>query len=439
MEKKNYFKLFFVICLSFILLFSGISIFSANRSPRIVNADVLSEEIDNSITGIPDYNLYQFLLNKTHSEQLTNINCVYYNLPPLTKLRTDCLAHYEGAIDFSGLEIQSINGLELLDLKKVISIDLHDNQITVYNGEFNSMSALKNVDLSHNQISTISNFQAPSLLETWNFNSNKISAIDLRQCLSGTIDLKDNQITSWNNIDFSAINSITTIVNLHLNYLTEAKPTNYYTLNMGLQGIKPNDKLTLGKIITYNTYSSKSYVTITKKPDVETYNLTDGQSKSNLTVGNYMLQFSTDGVIDDYVTAFDFTVIPTSPVYELYVENEKINDFLREYSKPVNVNLIGSENSIIKYKINDGETVTSDLVELKTSGIYYITFWEEIDGFKSEIQNIRINVSILNPMDFVWIILSIVAFVILFYVALFFYKKVGISKPNSNTKEADFK
>ena len=222
------------------------------------------------------------------------------------------------------------------------------------------------------------------------------------------------------------------------NYLIEDAPSDTVcTLKLGLQGIKNGDDILKSTKFRFYELDGVENLKLYKKLSDGTYILAEtilpNNEVTNLGIAEYKLEFNetNDPKIYDDLT---FTCRPNSPTITVYSNDKVIDNTSNIYNQIISLK-IEAEGEIF-YKINNGKTIQGNEIFINKSGSYTITYWQNLEGMDSVKTSYLVISKYFAPINVVWIILVIIAFVVVFLFAMY-YKNVLINK-KTKTAQKDF-
>lgn len=404
LNKNFYVSVLLALCFVF-ACFAFVGINSNQKANKIFAEEVLPDsqviKQGNGIMEIPDQRLYDalFACLSVGNDQLTVGSF---------RGRTSLNLSYNSV----GMKISSLKGLELFKFDNLTELNLSGNLI---NDEISNLSNLANVqrlNLSNNIIKNFNASNFPKLVQL-NLSNNKLENCNLSAIFNdASIDLSSNKISSFDNLTLP--NNASTIL-LHQNYISSVAPTTTCEIFLGLQGVKNGEKIEKNQNIVFRNLNGVTSVGLYKKINesfsfVKEY--TEGESISIQNYGDYKIVFNGNPEFLDVV----FEIKPVKPSYEIYNESGTLLVKKFEYKSNCEI-VLGGEGTVF-YKIDDQEQAQGTKINLNTNGTYYISFWQMIDGYSSEVVKISIKINVFNPLTMVWLLLGIVAFVGLFFFAL---------------------
>lgn len=437
--------------------------------PMTIATSEGGEELDPGLegeeSGTPDYKTPEELF-KGFPISTTSITdeCLYSSLLNLYKdtyRGTD--RAYSGSVIYSDMfkdftsinvdneDIDTLNGLEKLELDNLESFSANLNNISNFDSDFfvkAEMDKLTSLSLSGNRLNSIdlTGFDSLTYID---LSANELGKLDLSMIEGKTmgseveINVAGNKFSAMKNITLpdKRIGHIT--LNIIDNNITEIPDeffTNRYTMKIGVQGFKPEDK----EVVKSDTLSNfKIYKMGIENLALEVYKI-DGEEdvlvqkitdediadsflKLNLPVGEYEYIYTINGepafsrydVSRVYLDSYKFGIIPQKALYN-FTYKGKIYNTLNKVTGKVTVNLSTQEEGAkIFYSVNGGDWVEGDTVLCDDGGNYSIKVKTVINGFESEEQSVWVRTSLnLYISDAVMLLLVVLLTLALFFVVL---------------------
>jgi len=393
---------------------------------------VIAEDIDRSNIGIPDFYLYNELLNLANTGRET----------PLLKLETNALSNRE-EITITNSQIESINGLELLNLSNLKTLNLSNNKIKLVTSQ--SLSGLTNLEvlnLSFNDITEI-NVSGLLNLNTLLLEANKISQIDLSNIIfnttygNGYVNLKSNNFISLLQITLPSEEDAPILVDLNNNYLVQetiGEYTQTHQLELLTQGIKQNDSLLEGSLL--QVYETSYYTGFNVKVYDEQQNFitqVNANESATLAPNNYTLYyFNNNTPLYSDITQLpkefipvNFTIKLQKPTVEVKVNNEVV-EAKPVYKEPITLNFSSyNTNADIYYSINNLSWTLGSEVILEFNGQYNIRVRARLNEMYSDTFQISLNINEpwQNTQNAIKAVTSITLITLIFIGGYIYYKK----------------
>lgn len=389
-------------------------------------------DIEQDQTGIEDFYLYNELL-QIANQGLEN---------PYLKLETDALSLKE-EISITNNQIESLEGLEKLNLSSLKTLNLSGNQIEVITSQMVSgLTNLEELNLSNNRITIIDVSGLPNLnvlnLENNNITQINISNITTNALLeNGYVNLKNNYVESLSDITLPSELQDPILVDLNNNYLVNQTISSYtiiHSLNLMFQGVKQEDVLLEGSLL--EVYETPDYVDfnvrIYDSQQVEVAQVLEGQVIS-LEANEYELKYFA-GEVELYDTQTNlplefsriaFTIKPNIPNAQIVMNGEVIAP------QPVFTNIVEftflneNENAQFYYSINNSNWIEAEGVTLDKNGIYNLRIKAVVNSVESSIYSatMEIKIPFQISVSVVISILFIVLLVSIFLLGYYYYIK----------------
>lgn len=395
-------------------------------------------------TVIRDEYLYAALLQE-YSNYFRGINGVDY---------TGTTIYSDMFIDFTELNldkknISSLDGMEKLDLEKLVSFSANSNSISEFKGSvFENTEAwtFTNLSLADNNIATVDLANLISLSNI-DLSSNRLTSVDF-SAIEGrssgselTINLANNSISSFNNIKLpnrriSHYNL--NIINNNITSIPEIYFSDDFTTNIGIQGFKGDSVEsvdTATNLVIYRTNVENLKLVIFKVDgEVDEYigeysdaDMDGNFLRLNLKVGKYKFIYNLNG--EDafskeytgkyYLKYCEFNIVPQKLVCKFIHKNKEYSE-LGKVTGKVTVKLFSNdEGAKIFYKVNNGAWIEGDTVYCEDGGNYSIKVKAVVDGVESLDQSVWIRTSLnLYIPDALMLVLVLLLALVLFLVVL---------------------
>ena len=395
---------------------------------------VFAESISQNTLGIPDFYLYNELL------QIANQG----NETPYSTLETNALLGKE-EISITNSQIQSLEGLNKLNLSTVKKLNLSGNLISGVTFEMlSTLTNLQELNLSKNKIKEI-DVSNLTLLNTLILNNNLLTEINLSNIVfsseygNGYVNLKNNKFSEISNIILPSEQLEPIIVDLNNNYLVNVNISTIHTLNFLFQGVLQNDVLIEASLL--KVYETNDYLDFNVKLYDEDNNLLkaiyEGESyvlNANSYTMNYFngnTNLYNEETQDKEFSPISFIVKLPTPTLSVLINNE-VMPAQQVYNKPILLKFLTNtidENATIYYSINNQNWVQGNEVELTSSGIYNIQAKSLLNDISSDplIISLQVNNARENAINIVKIIGSISALIIMLFLGYWYYiKKIKI-------------
>ena len=413
--KKKFCFIFILILSTIVMSFGAINVISLNA------------DISNNITAedFEDSNLYSYLLLKSGSNVLTQNTFINTEVLDMSFLTINSQESY------SLPAFYSLKGLELFHF---------DN--------------LKELNLSGHSITTISNYINNAVnLETLNLSSNKISSINLSAFSKlKNVYLQDNNFSDFSNIVLSETKPTKEIINelgetvvvettrqvyVSHNYLNiETLPIDQTTnlFNIGLQGFHAKESKYGIQIISFFPYNNTESISIYKQTtnqqnEVEETLVTNlpfledstTYFSYDLPYGTYKIKFNSTDDKTENLFIFDMScyVKVSKPKLVMQQNNSNI-DFVNKVYSTTTINFEGDGEVFVK--LNNKE-LSSNSYTISKYGKYTFVYYQIIDGVKSEETTTTIISLQNNYLQFIYIVLAIIAFIVATALILMFVNR----------------
>lgn len=392
---KNKFKfitsfILFLIALSFAIIPNKISV---SADSRILTANDFEDSF-----------LFLYLSSLLEENEELSTNSFYIE-DPSSQITVLDLSFKTVSQNFDdNVYFTSLKGLELLNLSTIKSLNVSGHNLT-------------QVDLTTNSNSTF----LPNL-EYLNLENNNIEYLDAQYCSNlTTVKLNNNNLSNFENLKLPN-NSIT--VNLYQNNLDiEQIPVTTNQINLGVQGVKNNAQYYKNAKLSFLPDSNTTKISIYKDGQSvgEIPYIENGELKYSKTLGygNYELRYT---LLEEATTTLDsvnFSINVQVPTLKFFQNESEISPVFR-ISKKTKITFEG-EGTI--YLIINGKTTQTNTVEISSYGNYTIQYYQEIDGYKSEIKLIHITSMINYYVQWIFIVVGIVLFVIAIKLVLVYINK----------------
>ena len=349
-------------------------------------------------------------------------------------------------------KIASLDGLELLDLRKVTVLKVNNQNISeITESNLSGMPNLERLEISGNILTDI-NISQNAKLKVFIADNNYLDKVDLSVMdASGFADgdsiisLNNNKLESIDDIILPDTNSSSKLsVSVENNKITDiVLDGTTYKLNLGLQGLRSwdgNEKNIIDCTQNINFYGFLDS-TITAKVfkldgsnKVEVLSFVNGStSKNTLSVGEYKIVFYKDGIefneetYVDYYSNMSFTVLPPRPTYYYLRDGERVNA-IDKLTKRATLVIESVDDAKTYYSVNGGEWVEGNEINLTSGGSYPIEIKSVLGGYESLTTSIRINASLNLYLGEGVLILIIVGVGALFVISFFLIKKYLLDK-----------
>lgn len=390
--------------------------------------------------------LYSALLDVYKNEKGAEYDTIY----------TDMFADFT-QIDISNKGIDSLKGMEKLELTELVTFKADLNPLTSFDEDWLSQTDYKKfANLSLAGCENISDVKLTKLvgLKDINLSGNKLSSIDLsameyrnQSDVTVTLNLAGNNISSMSSIVLPTKRVGHVNLNIINNHITEI-PSEYftekYTISAGIQGFSTlDDKYvtdTKSNVTIYRMGNSDLKLEIYKidgDMDELKYSITDDNFDGDenaktlsLPVGEYEYQYKmkVNGEYEDayqnkyvnrkYLTSGKFNIIPQKPTY-IFVYKDKEYKTLNKVTGAVTVKVSAEESATLMYQVNNGEWQTGDTIECSNGGTYSIKVKSVVDGVESEVSTILVRTSLnLYIPDGVMLVFVLLIALVLFLVVI---------------------
>lgn len=407
------------VVLAVIMLVTFFALNVANFGGNVikVKAETTIDELDDNIEITKSSGIYQLGDEELYYALIDGYNSGKTENDRIDKLYVGTFRTTE-SLNLSNKEISTISGLEFFKFDVLKSLDLSNNKISQSFESFENMSNLETLNLSNNQITYFSSTFS-NRLKNVDLSHNEISSCNLSTVASdGYVDISFNLLSRFQ--DITLPNSNATVFATH-NLLTEEPPTEILcTLLLGYQGGLAGKSITAESVIKFygldEVASVKIYQTnesgdITNQTPV--YSLISGEMLSNFPIGYYKVVFDENDELNKKYDDILLVCRPNSPVFQLYIDGEIPEKELHIIKQIATLKM--EADGEIYYKINNGETKQGNEILIDKSGSYTVVCWQKVNGMDSEKVTYLVISNYVDPLTFVWIFLGIIAFVVLFY------------------------
>ena len=475
-----------VLCyiLIFLLLLCAIpalKVVNASDEPRkeqpalhyeISESEILDERLYYSLTAV--YNMYYDL------PVVENDVCI---VPRLTKLYKNMFegmdfAYFNNTLNLNGNSrvsngIKNLMGLNLIDFtnaKNLEKVDLSYNEISsVLSSQIKSLSMVKEIDLSNNNIISIS-LTDFSNIEKLDLSFNSLTSVNLSNInttnTDGVIDLSSNKITNLEDITLRRDIELQNELNIYLlnNYITNTETDRIKVkYNFGLLGLKSNKRYGTDQDLIYKKINNVDNISTAQDVKLYAKDYNNLQQISGfeiinsslsediniidlLGIGKYILYYvdqdgnSIDNInFKDAVNPYIIEIVPSMPIATLDSEVLKNGD--SQLIKEDKIITLSSSDAevVFYYKLNDSDWIEGNEIPIKANTTGFIKYKSVKNGIESEVSQINLEKN-TNLGDHLITILLIVAGLVLLFVVIMplarYYanKPVVINKKNRNDK-----
>lgn len=412
---KKTVKNYLIISLLLITLVFG-GFFGIALNKNYVSADTTA--ITNDEYGINDYFLYTSLLN------------IYNQTMPVdqqaSQLTVDMFSTYT-SLDLSDDSIESLTGLNLLNLSSLTNLNLSNNNLTTTGSSLSNLNLtvlnLSNNDLTSFSYTSLSAGTCVSLIEL-NLQENLLDSIDLQNLTNATVNLALNDLDNQNEIIFPTSENAT--VNLTHNLLLGLNLDNVTCQVVGgVQGIKKQ-----------STYTTSAEIEFYNLPDVDTLTILNGSTvlqtltanqSVTLSIGSYTLKFM-DTPTSSLYNSITITIRPTKPTI---LVNDETVEYSQTISNATTYTFVGEEGATFSYTLNvNGQitTGTGNQVTIDAKGTVYLKVKQTINGISSEYNVLWINATFVTTWGWAYMFLGILFFGVFFYVSKILFVKFAGNK-----------
>lgn len=383
-----------------------------------VRAESSINDLDDSIEITKNSGLYQIGDEELYFALMEGYNAGKTENEKIDKLYVGTFKQTE-SLNLSNKNITRINGLFYFKFDSLKSLDLSNNQIAQSFEEFSNMPNLETLNLSNNEI-TLFNSTFSNRIKNVDLSHNKISTCDLSTLVNdGYADVSFNCLNGFSNLTLPQTNA--TIFASH-NLLTEQCPTDIScTLQLGYQGCIDGKSITSESVIKYYGLEGVNSVAIYKTNengeiigDTPVSTLSADEMLNNFPIGYYKVVFDEGEVLEKKYPDIQMVCRPHSPVFQLYINGQIPEKELHLINQVATLKM--EADGDVYYKINNGEIKQGNEIKINVSGSYTIVCWQKVDGMDSEKVTYLVISNYVDPLTFVWIFLGIIAFVVLFYV-----------------------
>lgn len=338
--------------------------------------------------------------------------------------------------NFSGKNISSLMGLNLIKLPNLKRLNLSNNKLQGYIGDFDFMPNLEKIDLSNNQITGFSSKFSTKFIDI-NLSNNQLKSVDISSLTeSGTANISFNNFSSFDQIIFPQTNC--QIFATHNRLVDDIPSTVACTLNMGFQGIKDGDDILKTTQFRFYELDGVENLKLYKKVRDNTYELIDtilpNNKVTDIGIAEYKLEFCETGTEKVYQD-IHFVCRPNTPTVKAYSTDNTIVDEGNHIFNQIIVLKIEAEGEIY-YKINNGEVVKGNEIKINKSGSYTVTYWQNLEGMDSVKASYLVISRYYAPINIVWIILVVVFFVIMFMFGIYYTNVLVYKKQSKGTNQS---
>lgn len=446
--------------LLFAIMFGSVVASATTSSPKTVAIEELNNsimvpaslgaEIPNSSSGISDSNLYLALLNIYNNHYSGEDG-----FSPINKVFVNMFIEIED-LDLSSKGITSLTGFNMLNLLHLKTLNLSKNQISSISTELSGLSAIEELNLFNNKISSINTSNLVNLTNL-NLSRNYLRSINISAIKQGVVRLSFNRLESINHITFPHESNITTelFVELFNNNITNAESVidtrTKLKLELGLQGIGLNNReideqqqyqlftTTLVKyynvenydinIEVYRDITNELLMTIENDQDtyVTTYTLPVGSlyTKYVYAVNQQDVYSATDEIFGAFKGYSSINVLPPRPVVVFNIDGKNISSTRQRITKDSKLVISSDiEGAVFFYKIGLGEWTQVQNNEIKLEyGVkdHTVTIKQVVEGVDS--YSLVVDVLSEKAMSPVLAVLIFIAFIAAFFGSLPFLRK----------------
>lgn len=427
---KNALIIFLVICSFFCAKFL------LNSNNIVFAEDINNTIIDNSIDGIADENLYTALIfdnyNKLHDNVSERVN----------DITVDLFKDYE-TLNLSNFNIESLLGLNLLNLSNLKQIYLSNNKLQVINEDV--LNVLKNVeiiDLSYNQFDylDLSNFNNAVSIDLSYNNLTEVNLSNVKE--NSKINLMGNKIENTSNVIIE--NDKTYSINLMYNKLEEIGTNlDLCQVDYYFQNTLSSELTTSSKIKILSGYSFNNFNIKVLNSNLEIIQTINANEEISLPVGRFYLKFYNENITlynsEDIKTyAFkdiNLIVKPQKVSVKYFVNDEEVE--YGTFSSDVTLKFYAEENAKIFVSVNGKEFVEQQELTIKEEKTNFIIVKCVVNEVES--QNYNIFVTIKKPFPIpisLLVFLCAVVFIsILYALRLYANKPINFKKITENNDE----
>ena len=413
------------------------SFFCANNNTKTIFAD--SEVIYNNIDGIADENLYHALIWNNHNKYISNPS------ERATYLTQDIFSDTE-ELDLSYCDIETLLGLDLLDLSNLKRLYLGNNKLTLLSLNEDVLNVIKNVeilDLSYNNFSyfDLSYFTNATSIDLSYNSISEVVMLDLKQNTS--VNLMANNISSVEDIEID--NTKHYNINLSYNKISQVTAelencdVDYYFQNTLNEELNTSNTIKVLSGYSMPNFNIKVFDASTSEVVETIYK----DEEKQLDVGNYVLKFYNDNNLlynTDDVKTFAYNNIniqvkPQRPIIKFYVNDEEVDG--GPFESDVTLRFFSNDNTTILYSINGKDFIEGNSITLKEERTNFII----VKCVKNNIEsgNYNVYVTIKKPLPIptsLLFILCAVAFLgIVFLIKLFVNAPVNFNKEKESKDE----
>ena len=346
-------------------------------------------------------------------------------------------------------KIASLDGLELLDLRRVTVLKINNQYLSeITESNLSGMPNLERLEVSGNILTKVDVSHNPKL-KVFIADNNYLSDIDLSLMdpsgyadSDSLISLNNNLLDSIEDITLPYTNSTSKLtLRAENNNITDVvMDGTTYKLQLGLQGLRNLNEssehiVTSSQSIDFYGFDDDTLTAKVLKSDgTEVISFTNGTtSHDTLPVGEYKLVFYKGGVEFndevnvDYYTNSEFTVLPPKPTYYFVIGDEKY-ETIDKLTKPATLIIESVENSTTYYSVDGGDWVEGNEIKITSGGNYPIEIKSVVGDYESVTTSLRINASPNLYLSEGILILLIAVVGAVFVIGIFLIKKYVLDR-----------
>lgn len=350
-----------------------------------------------------------------------------------------------------------LNGLKLFNLTHIQSIDLSGSKLTTFNAsdivpDTVTWNNLTSIDLSNNQLESVSFGNKMNNLNNINLANNRITQVDARAISavsSGNeidINLANNRVSDINKVELPYFwkETPTITVNVTGNALKEKPATTEKRIyQYGLQNLSLLELTSVDNIEYEQIEGVKAYVYQVEKQegleDVLTeYKVLDESTTLTLPVDNYRVRYfdkTTNSFISEEedstgFVGYEFLVKPTIPSYKVIVGGKEYDNYSKTINGRPKLKLFGGQGTLY-YSVSGGEWKEASEGEVISLKQYAGKYSVRIKNVENEIDSQYVTVSLSTSLnayipDLLLLVLIIAIILVIAFVGLPLLKKYVI-------------
>lgn len=351
-------------------------------------------------------------------------------------------------LDLSNQNIDNIKNFGIFNWSSFDEIDLSNNQIEDIKEEFAQLQNLKKINLSYNNIYSFKYNQLnetcyKTKLEELNLSHNKIGVCDLKLFESADIDVSYNELVKEK---ITLPDLMTIKVKLLYNYIHNADTTNE-NIYFGIQGIKNDAKYERGQTVEYYGIDEIENIKIYSRKQLDENTIQETLVKTlakndepyAFGLGYYKIEFDTDTKTEETQDIIVY-IIPKKPTIKMFRDGKELSEIEYTFNTPTTIKFYGEENAQFAYKLNSGELVYANEIEIEKVGINVLKVYQIVDGYTSDAETLFIEYKQKTIKGWIFAIVGSAIFVVAFYFIIKYYPVLvtkHIGKKSVNKKNLD--